>query len=89
MYFAKQMLALVVSLAFGQAALAATSGTSEVLYITNGDAKTIQAIQGNVVTITNSSTPGTTHYAIAVRNTIWTADYGGGIPGRQEYTPAL
>jgi hypothetical protein len=85
MLLRKSTLALLASTLFSQAAYA----TTEVLYITDGDSRTIQSIQGNVVTNQNLSTPGITHYAISVRDTIWTADYTGGTPGRQEFDTSL
>jgi hypothetical protein len=79
----RKILVLLASALVAQAAHA----TTEVLYITNGDASTIQAIQGNAIITQNLAMPGTLHYAIAVRDTIWTASYGVG-GNRQEFATA-
>ena len=79
----RKILALLASALVAQAAHA----TTEVLYITNGDASTIQAIQGNAIITQNLAMPGPSHYAIAVRDTIWTAGYQAG-QNRQEFANA-
>lgn len=65
------------------------NATTEVLYITDGDANDIQAIQGNVIIDENLSMPGGRAYAIVVRDTIWTAAYAGSEPTRVEFDTAL
>ena len=78
-----KILALLASMLVAQAAQA----TTEVLYITDGDSRTIQAIQGNAIIAQNLATPGQYHYAIVVRGTIWTAGYAAG-QNRQEFANA-
>jgi hypothetical protein len=72
----------------------AFGATTDVLYITDGDNGTIQAIQGNAIIYENTSlpsqyNPGPTLYAIAVRDTVWLASYHPGEPGRLELNKSL
>ena len=83
MKISKAILALLASAFIAQAARAQT----EVLYITDGDANTLQSIQGGAILASNFATPAGAQYAIAVRGTIWTAGYQAGAT-RQEYTNA-
>lgn len=67
--------------------------TTDVLYITNGDARDIQAIQGTAIIEQNLNLPSTSgnplHYPIAVGATIWIMSYSTGEPGRLELDSTL
>lgn len=56
----------------------------QTLYVTNGDAQRLAAVNGNTVTVTNTYTLA---YPLAVRNTIWIGAYSTNGPAR-EYTLA-
>lgn len=54
-----------------------------VLYITNGDASSLQAINTSTGAIIYSATSAPSDYAIAVRNTIWLRPYNGSLSSHE------
>ena len=80
---------LALTLVLSQTVMA----TTDVLYITNGDDRDIQAIQGNSIIEENLNLPTTSgtprFYPIAVGDSIWVMSYLTGEPGRLELDSTL